>query len=60
MHAGDAVGFLHQAFGDENAQRLELLRVSESGLHLLESLKGADHQAGADQQHHRERHLRHD
>ena len=41
-------------------QYLDLFRVRKSRLHAAQVLKRANHQAGADQQHERERHLRHD
>ena len=41
-------------------QDLDLFGVRESRLHAAQMLKRANHQAGADQQHQRERHLHHD
>ena len=41
-------------------QYLDLFGVRESRLHAAQLLKRANHQAGADQQHERERHLHHD
>ena len=57
LHAEDALGLLHLAFGNVDAERLQLGGIRESRVDVPESLKGADHQAGADQQHHGQRGL---
>ena len=49
--------FLHLSLRDEHAEGLQLLRLGESGRYVAQRRERADHQARADQQHQRERHL---
>ena len=47
-------------FRDRGVHALDLFGVRESGLPIAQLLKRANHQAGTDQQHQRERHLHRD
>ena len=57
LHPHHALGLIGNGHRDQGMQYLDLFRVRESRLHAAQVLKRADHQAGADQQHERERHL---
>ncbi len=60
LHPHHALGILCNRFRDHRMQYLDLFGVRESRLHAAQLLKRANHQAGADEQHERERHLHHD
>jgi hypothetical protein len=57
-HPDNALGLLHMALGNKNAQRLQTGGV-ESGLDMPQCLKCPDHQAGTDEQNQRQGCLQH-
>ena len=44
--------------GDRELERLDVVRIPETGIHLPQRQERPDHQPGADQQHQRQRDLR--
>ena len=57
LHAHHLFRLLHLRFGNRDAQHLEFFGIRESRLDVSQGLKGANHQAGTDKQHQRQRHL---
>ena len=60
LHPHHALGIFCNGCRDRGVHDLDLFGVRESRLHAAQLLKRANHQAGADEQHERERHLHDD
>jgi hypothetical protein len=60
FHPHDRLGVFYVRAGDSDTERLHAVRLRDAGVHLRQSPKGANHQAGANEQHASESNLDND